>query len=135
MSEDTRRKSENQGIRMQGIRETGDQVIVKVVSVFKKYFRKDDIIARYGGDEFIIVITNSSISKVKKRVMFISKEIDNLEIKSKSNNKLVKITISAGIGNFPKHTNDLEQLKEITDKALYQAKTSGKNKIICVSKK
>ena len=114
---------------------TGDQVIVEVVSIFKKFFRKDDIIARYGGDEFIIVITNSSITKVKKRVMYILKEIDNLKIKSKLNNKLVKITISVGIGNSPKHTDDLEQLKELADKALYLAKTSGKNKIVCASKK
>ena len=113
--------------------ETGDKVIVEVVSVFKKYFRKDDIIARYGGDEFVIVLTNSTINKVKNRVMLISKEIENLKIKSISDNKIVKITISTGIGNYPKHANDLEILKEITDKALYKAKASGKNKIVCAS--
>ncbi len=111
--------------------ETGDQVIVEVVTVFKKFFRQDDVIARYGGDEFIIILPNLSINEVKKRASLISKETDKLKIISNTTNKTVKITISIGIGNFPKHATSLEKLKEVTDKALYNAKGSGKNKIVC----
>ena len=144
--ENTKRKGESLNLIMMDLdelreinnihgQETGDQVIIEVVSVFKKYFRKDDIIARYGGDEFVIVITNLSLNKVKQRTMIVAKEISNLKIINKSNNEMVKVTISIGLGNYPKHTNDLEKLKKITDKALYKAKASGKNKIVCASNK
>ena len=64
--------------------------------------------------------------------MIVAKEISNLKIISKFNNETVKVTISIGVGNYPKHTNNLEKLKEITDKALYKAKEK-RNNVVKIS--
>lgn len=115
--------------------ETGDHTIREVINIFKKFFRKDDIIGRYGGDEFMIIVPNSPLKEVKKRIMIISKEVNKLEIFNDQTKKTIKVTISIGMGNYPKNANNLEKLKILTDKALYKAKESGKNKIVCASNK
>lgn len=115
--------------------ETGDNAIIEVVKVFKKFFRKDDIIGRYGGDEFMIIVPNSPLMEVKKRALMISKEVNKLEIFNDKTKKTFKVTISIGVGNYPKNANSLEKLKILTDKALYKAKESGKNKIVFASTK
>jgi diguanylate cyclase (GGDEF)-like protein len=93
--------------------------------------RSSDIPARYGGDEFVIVLpkTDKNLSlKLAQRLMrlFSGKEIRI----SGNNGQSVKVTLSIGIAAFPDDTTDMDELMKMADDALYRAKTGGKNRIV-----
>ncbi|HLC38506.1 MAG TPA: GGDEF domain-containing protein, partial [Patescibacteria group bacterium] len=95
----------------------GDDLLNNLVALLKKHSRKSDIICRYGGEEFAVILTNTNDEialKISKRWRKLIK--DNL-----------KITISAGIcQDMEKYS--IEDLIKNADSALYQAKESGRNR-------
>lgn len=105
----------------------GDKVLVRVSQLFKNTFREHDLIARWGGDEFIAVlpdVNKQSAYKLAQRLRVKVEEDKGLkEILDKS------ITISMGIATRTNETN-IEELFLKVDKNLYQAKKEGRNKIV-----
>lgn len=106
----------------------GDQAIEKIAQVIKKSLRKEDVGARYGGDEFAIIAMDAS----KADAMNIAKRISR-EIRSTSIEKIRKrITCSMGIASYPFDGESASDLVEKADRALYAAKKAGKNKIYAI---
>ncbi len=110
----------------------GDLVLKELARSVSLSVRSSDIPARYGGDEFIIVLPNTGKSfafKISQRLMtlFSTKTI-RIPIK----NKTVKVTISIGIAGIPDDTTNMEELMKMADEALYRAKHEGKNRIITI---
>lgn len=103
----------------------GDQVIVDVSRKIKSLFRDDDIVGRFGGDEFVVLIKNiKSIDFLREKCRELNREVnityDN-EIKHK------QISLSIGLACYPQHGTDYDTLCQNADKAMYNSKRNGRN--------
>ena len=107
---------------------TGDSVIKKVAWVIKSRCREEDLICRFGGDEFIIVLPRTNQEKALDIAERIRKAISEL-LFVPSESREIRVTISVGVALFPGHGTEKESLMEAVDKALYRAKQSGRNQI------
>lgn len=104
---------------------TGDKVIKMVATILKKHFRQDDLIGRYGGEEFCIVLPDITLKKaadIADRV--------RLAIRDDSSSG-VPVTMSFGVSSLIFNSNDPDELVNQADKALYIAKESGRNRVVC----
>jgi len=105
--------------------EAGDVSICEISNIISKYLRKSDLIARFGGEEFCILIDDISLINCEKlfekiRLAF-EKNIINI------NNSEIKFTVSIGI--FHGLHENLEEMIKIADKGLYYSKNNGRNQI------
>jgi len=104
--------------------QAGDSIIREISKIFKDVSRKIDIVARYGGEEFGIILP---MTKKEEALVLAERIRKAVEISP----KLKNITISIGVASYSADGNTKEDLISKTDKALYEAKRSGKNRI-CV---
>lgn len=106
----------------------GDIVLKEVSARFKTCIRDSDILARFGGDEFLLIISGSGdiayCSTIARKV------ISSLEAPFTLINQKLTLGVSIGIATFPYHTNEVNSLLKIADKAMYTAKHNGKNNFI-----
>ncbi|OGS17551.1 MAG: hypothetical protein A3J83_07650 [Elusimicrobia bacterium RIFOXYA2_FULL_40_6] len=101
----------------------GDLILQEVAGIFKSELRKQDIVGRYGGDEFIIILSKVDKTQAKKIA-------EKIRLRVESEFKAINITISAGIAEFPTDGITLDDLISCSDEALYRAKEFGKNKVV-----
>jgi len=93
--------------------------------VLKKQARKSDIVARFGGEEFVILLPETNIEKAKKFCSRLKKAI-HLDKTLKKHG----ITVSGGISQFREKRDSKNNFMKRADKALYSAKESGRDKFI-----
>jgi diguanylate cyclase (GGDEF)-like protein/PAS domain S-box-containing protein len=103
---------------------TGDQVIKAVADVLKTCTRDTDLVGRYGGEEFCVVLSKLYLDKAAQIAERIRQAIEK---KSCSG---VKITVSLGVSSLELNTNNPDELIDQADKALYAAKKSGRNRVV-----
>ncbi|KTD84273.1 histidine kinase N-terminal 7TM domain-containing diguanylate cyclase [Paenibacillus etheri] len=116
----------------------GDVVICRTVEVIKQSLRETDILARYGGEEFIVYLPNTSHTQANRWAEHIKFMIEANKVHVDEVAHSVSVTVSMGllsINNFAEQytespTNQLNDLFESVDKALYQAKNAGRNQIV-----
>ncbi|MEK5399901.1 histidine kinase N-terminal 7TM domain-containing diguanylate cyclase [Paenibacillus sp. FSL K6-2859] len=116
----------------------GDVVICSTVEVIKHSLRETDILARYGGEEFIVYLPNTNHTQANLWAEHIKFMIEANKVHVDEVAHSVSITVSMGllsINNFAEQyaespTNQLNDLFESVDKALYQAKNAGRNQIV-----
>lgn len=97
----------------------GDQVLAQIASLIAQSVRKADIAARYGGDEFVLVLPDADLDKA---TVLARRLQENLHDWAKSNH--FDISMSIGIGQAPRHGRDLATVLENVDKAMYRGKLS-----------
>jgi diguanylate cyclase (GGDEF)-like protein len=105
----------------------GDKVLIDLALNLKKFSRRSDIIARVGGEEFLILLPNTSLENAKKHCENLRKMIENLKIKDGEHN--ISFTVSMGLTHF-KDDDTLDSVLLRTDNSLYQVKRSGKNSLM-----
>jgi diguanylate cyclase (GGDEF)-like protein/PAS domain S-box-containing protein len=103
---------------------TGDQVIKTVADVLKTCTRDTDLVGRYGGEEFCVILPKLYLNKAAQIAERIRQTIEK---KSCSG---VKVTVSLGVSSLELNTNKPDELINQADKALYAAKNSGRNRVI-----
>ena len=108
--------------------EFGDSVLKKVAEALKDSLRKEDIVARYGGDEFTVILPYSSGEQAFQIASRIVEVLSNLKLTS-PDGKTIKVSASVGIAVFPDHAQDGKQLFLIADNMMYKAKEEGRNRI------
>ena len=105
----------------------GDEVLKQVSKTVKECVRKEDIVARWGGEEFIVFFKYTSLPSAFVVAEKIRLSIENLTITTP--NEKIKVTVSIGVSNFKKtDTNETDSIKRADD-AMYISKTTGKNKV------
>jgi diguanylate cyclase (GGDEF)-like protein len=105
----------------------GDEVLKAVVKAIQKCIRQTDVCFRYGGEEFVVLLNNSNIANSRLIAERIRMSIANLCIET--DNGLIQATVSTGLALLDKD-DDLKTLFKRSDKALYQAKNTGRNKVV-----
>jgi diguanylate cyclase len=112
----------------------GDNVLKELGVIFSKTSRSFDIVSRNGGEEFSILLLDCSLEKSYDIAERIRKSIAQHDFVL-SSGKIIKITVSIGISSFPFTTDNVENLIQQADIALYNAKQSGRNTIVVANKK
>jgi diguanylate cyclase (GGDEF)-like protein len=110
----------------------GDQLLIDLARILQNEIgkRASDIVARYGGEEFIMALPftpHEGVLVVAERVREI---IENHPFAHREKQPLKKVSVSIGVATFPDHADQQSSLIEKADKALYQAKRSGRNRVV-----
>ena len=111
--------------------ESGDELLIKVSKKLKSVIRKSDVIARIGGDEFVIILNDIQNKKSVEDV--IRKLISILNEPIKIKNSDIIPTFSIGCAIYPDDSEDTEELLKFADIAMYEAKNNGKNSFAFIS--
>ena len=111
----------------------GDIVIKKTADILRKSLRKDDIVIRYGGEEFLLILKNTDSEIFKDVYKRIAENLKNENISHEKSPVSDRVTISVGVyfKHFEKTLNLKESIKE-ADKALYISKENGRNRFTII---
>ncbi|QCU89326.1 GGDEF domain-containing protein [Thiomicrorhabdus sediminis] len=113
----------------------GDSVLRYYASIIKKSKRDNETISRYGGEEFAILIAESSLAQATERAESIRKAIESAQLKRKNETKSIgTITASFGV-TCMQADDDAESFIARADEALYKAKQQGRNRVISAEEK
>ena len=111
----------------------GDRVLQKVGEIISDHCPENCVGSRYGGEEFAIIVTNTTIKEAVTIAEGIRQRLRKLRIKIKSSDQVLdNISASFGIAQFQLGESQMS-LIDRADKALYQAKDSGRNRVACWS--
>lgn len=105
----------------------GDYVLQQVASTFVNHTQKRDGVARWGGEEFLIILSETTLEQAKKIAERLRKEIESLE--TSYENSIIKITISIGVTLY-EADQSITDFINYADQLLYNAKESGRNRVI-----
>jgi len=108
---------------------TGDKVLQLVANIMKKNIRESDTLFRIGGEEFVLILPNTNLAQAEPTIEKIRSAVGNSGFRFKD--EKVDIHISAGLTEVNKD-DTVDSLFERADKGLYQAKETGRNKLVKV---
>lgn len=112
----------------------GDLVLKTAAKTIKKELRPYDIASRYGGEEFAILLPNTSINEAYKVAQRLRNKIEkkkiNIEEFKIEGKAEISVTISVGVAQYTEDMKEVNKLYELADKGLYEAKETGRNKVI-----
>lgn len=105
----------------------GDQVLMTLANALKQHLRKDDIIVRWGGDEFVVILPRTTEIEALAIAENFRGSLETVPIKT--NKGVIHFTITIGISEFLL-SEPIKQVFERSDEALYQAKQQGRNCVV-----
>jgi len=105
----------------------GDQVLLALARVLQQRLRNSDLVGRYGGEEFAVILNDASLEKAMQIMEQLREDFSKV-VFNVGDTKF-SCTFSCGVASFP-HLDDMETLREAADKALYQAKHAGRNRVV-----
>ena len=92
--------------------------------------RDSDIVCRYGGEEFIFILPFTDYAGALIKAEKVRAAVENYPFAHREEQPLGKVTVSVGVSSFPKHAVTATSLVELADKALYDAKHRGRNRVV-----
>ena len=105
----------------------GDRVIIQVADICRQQKRKSDIVARFGGEEFLILLPETKLAAARCVAERLRRKVEGHHFSIASN--AINTTISIGIAEADRNMNNIFDLITIADRALYAAKDSGRNRV------
>jgi diguanylate cyclase (GGDEF)-like protein len=108
--------------------QTGDTVIEMVAKHLLRQSRRTDILFRYGGEEFLVILPNTNAAQARHLAENWRHHVQQAQIFAK--HQTISITLSAGLACYPEHGTTAFNLIQAADEALYQAKAAGRNQVM-----
>jgi diguanylate cyclase (GGDEF)-like protein/PAS domain S-box-containing protein len=108
--------------------DAGDWVLQSLADLFRTFFRATDLCCRYGGEEFAIILPESSSRDAATRADALRFEVKRLRLQYKKQT-LGPLTLSAGIAAFPEHALTSDELLKTADQCLYESKSRGRDMV------
>jgi len=112
--------------------DAGDAILRSMAELFRKHYRREDVVCRYGGEEFAIILPESSARDAAKRSEELRLAAKKLQVLHKGK-PLDAVTLSIGVAAYPEHASTVEELLRIADACLYKSKSAGRNRVTTAS--
>ncbi len=106
----------------------GDLMLREFSKLLSIHVRGEDIICRYGGEEFVLILPEASVEATRLRAEQLRKATALLRLESHGES-LEGVTISIGVAGYPDHGDSVEALMRAVDQALYRAKAEGRDRV------
>ncbi len=110
----------------------GDIVLKDIAKIMKEHIRQVDLVGRYGGEEFVIALPDTDKSSAAHVADRIRQSVERH--KFKAYDEIIAITISVGVATCPEDGDEVAELIDRADQALYKAKAEGRNKVVFLSR-
>jgi two-component system cell cycle response regulator len=107
----------------------GDMVLSAIGKLLPQALRRCDILARWGGEEFVLVMPSTSLESAEQVAERLRQAIETSQIKD-GNGDFIPVTASFGVACYL-HGETLEQVVDRSDRAMYRAKSGGRNRVVC----
>ncbi len=107
----------------------GDALLVALAALLKNHIRLEDIACRYGGEEMLLILPETSLEITTQRAEELREQIGRLQVEYLGQT-LGLTTASLGVAAFPEHGKDWEEIIQAADAALYRAKAEGRNRVV-----
>ncbi|MEW6277836.1 MAG: response regulator [Candidatus Eremiobacterota bacterium] len=108
---------------------TGDQVLRRVARLLQESVRGEDMVIRWGGEEFVVALYTMPREGAGRRLEDVLSRLSQ-EVFTGPSGEPFHVTFSAGVAQFPDDGQDLPTLVDVADRALYQAKAGGRNQVV-----
>jgi len=115
--------------------QVGDEVIILLSKKLQELSRDSDVVCRYGGEEFVILLPHTHLNGAVMLAEKLRQEVENLSVRlnlsdEKEGNRALKFTVSIGVTQIDaKHDSSIKTSIERADRALYEAKEKGRNRV------
>jgi diguanylate cyclase (GGDEF)-like protein len=110
----------------------GSQLLIDMAAVLRTQLRSTDLVYRYGGDEFIVLLPRSNVEESKKIAIRMSEAVKASEFIIEGEKKY-RLSLSIGIAEFPSDADSAKSIIEFADKMMYMSKKSGRGKVFHVT--
>jgi diguanylate cyclase (GGDEF)-like protein len=107
----------------------GSRAIAQIGRLIGSLLRPGDVAARYGGDEFVVILPDTDIEAARRMAESIREAIETCQLLEGEGVDLSGVTASVGLASFPAHAGDAEGLFRRADDAMYAAKHAGRNQV------
>jgi diguanylate cyclase (GGDEF)-like protein len=108
----------------------GDMVLREMGAILRHSFRQSDIVGRYGGEEFVVILPEMNIEDAERKLESLRERIALTPIELNAQGDIVAVTISAGLAGLPADGTDAEEIFALADQRLFQAKREGRNRVV-----
>jgi diguanylate cyclase (GGDEF)-like protein/PAS domain S-box-containing protein len=109
--------------------QAGDALLRAIGEFLLKHTRGEDVACRYGGEEFVIVMSGSTVEDASTLAESLRESVRHMVVPY-AGQVLAKVALSIGVAGFPSHGDTSEALLHAADKALYRAKADGRNRVV-----
>ncbi|MBL3558625.1 MULTISPECIES: diguanylate cyclase [Marinobacter] len=108
--------------------EAGDAALKAVAGMLARHFRDSDVVCRFGGEEFVIIMAGSNASAAYDKAMELARAIRLMPVEH-AGTDLGPVTISVGVASWPECSESPDSLLGLADRALYRAKEAGRDRV------
>lgn len=108
--------------------EAGDSALKAVAGMLARHFRDSDVVCRFGGEEFVIIMAGSSANAAYDKAMELARAIRSMPVEH-GDTDLGHVTISVGVSSWPECSESPDNLLGLADRALYRAKEAGRDRV------
>jgi diguanylate cyclase (GGDEF)-like protein len=109
--------------------DAGDALLRELGQLLRARLRVEDIVCRYGGEEFVVILPDAPLPVVMERAEQLRADVRGLTVRHYEQT-LSGVTISLGIAMYPEHAGNGDLLVRAADQALYQAKQQGRDRVV-----
>ncbi|HXW15663.1 MAG TPA: diguanylate cyclase [Terriglobia bacterium] len=113
--------------------EVGDRILRHFAKAVTGTMRETNLASRYGGEEFIVILPDTDVKSSMLVAERIRKAVMSMVVPSNTEKPLPQLTVSMGVAAYPLHGHNLEGVIQASDKALYESKRSGRNRVTVAS--